>query len=136
MQNRTSLKIGSNSIVHVFSLDSSRPTCVGRSNARPSLAENNAGNRVAIKQSGKERSDLWPEREQVPAPLHRPPPVAREVGGCCDVFVFRVTDTRELVPSLIQGDSVSHEATREDGSDLHTGKSGRLLTHSYAPRLN
>jgi hypothetical protein len=68
-------------MVHVFSLDSSRPTCVGRSNARPSLAKNNEGTRVAIKQAWKERSDLWPEREQVPAPLHRPPPVVREGGG-------------------------------------------------------
>jgi hypothetical protein len=70
MQNRTSLKMGSNSMVHVFSLDSSRPTSVGRLNARPSLAKNNEGTGVAIKKAGEETSDLWLEREQVPVPQH------------------------------------------------------------------
>jgi hypothetical protein len=57
-------------MVHVFSLDSSRPTSVGRFNARPSLAKNNEGTRVAIKKSQEEASDLWLEQKQVPASQH------------------------------------------------------------------
>lgn len=96
--------MGSNSMVHVFSLDSSRPT-----SSRPSLAKNNEGTGVAIKKAGEDMSDLWPEREQVPVPQHWPPlqvtvhpPAATKGGGmlwriCLSIHRYKwacsVTDT-------------------------------------------